>query len=184
MLQGRAASGPLVFIGRPLRNRLSMDACSDACDGEAGTLLADLERRQDDVLAQLDALDRQLTGLLQGLGVTLVDDAETVSSKQSIDSGDEVDPAEEVDAEPVCDERKRHEIRASTWDEPCWERGDGGSTAAAARFAASPNGPQGADDVDAAALGFSKLPHQETTAALRKPRNVSADAAAGRKRAA
>ncbi len=49
-------------------------ASADVC--ESGTLLADLERRQDDVLAQLDALDRQLTGLLKGLGVTLVDDAE------------------------------------------------------------------------------------------------------------
>ena len=184
MLQGRAASGPLVFFGRQLRNRFSMDACSDACEGEAGTLLADLERRQDDVLAQLDALDRQLTGLLLGLGVTLVDDAETASSKQAIDSGDDVDSGEQVDAEPVCDERRRHEIKASTWDEPRWERGDG-DVAATARLAACCHEPQDADDAAAAATGFTKLPHPHTSAALRKPRNnASADAAAGRKRAA
>ena len=40
---------------------------------EAGSLLADLERRQDDVLAQLDLLDRQVADLLRGLGVTLTD---------------------------------------------------------------------------------------------------------------
>jgi hypothetical protein len=40
---------------------------------EAGSLLADLERRQDDVLAQLDLLDRQVADLLRGLGVTLTE---------------------------------------------------------------------------------------------------------------
>lgn len=38
--------------------------------------MADLERRQDEVLAQLEALDQQLTSILRGLGVTLLDDGE------------------------------------------------------------------------------------------------------------
>jgi hypothetical protein len=41
-------------------------------ESEAGLLLADLERRQDDVLAQLDELDKRLCGILKGLGVTPV----------------------------------------------------------------------------------------------------------------
>ena len=65
-------------------------ASTDVC--ESGSLLADLERRQDDVLAQLDALDRQLTDLLKGLGVTLVDDAE--SGKQADFDANEDDEAE------------------------------------------------------------------------------------------
>ena len=65
-------------------------AAADVC--ESGSLLADLERRQDDVLAQLDALDRQLTDLLKGLGVTLVDDPEAGTAAaefQSAIGGDE-----------------------------------------------------------------------------------------------
>lgn len=38
---------------------------------EPGQLLLDLERRQDDVLLQLDALDAQLNEVLKGLGVTI-----------------------------------------------------------------------------------------------------------------
>jgi len=49
---------------------------------EAGSLLADLERRQDDVLAQLDLLDRQVADLLRGLGVTLAE-GETESQPSS-----------------------------------------------------------------------------------------------------
>ncbi len=45
---------------------------------QAGNLLADLERRQDDVLAQLDDLDRRVSDLLRGLGVTLIEDSEAV----------------------------------------------------------------------------------------------------------
>lgn len=46
--------------------------------GDAGNLLADLERRQDDVLAQLDELDRKVSDLLRGLGVTLIDDSQSI----------------------------------------------------------------------------------------------------------
>lgn len=41
-------------------------------ESEAGLLLADLERRQDDVLSQLDDLDKRLCGILKSLGVTPV----------------------------------------------------------------------------------------------------------------
>lgn len=37
---------------------------------EPGQLLDELERRQDDVLLQLDALDARLTEVLKGLGVS------------------------------------------------------------------------------------------------------------------
>ena len=40
-------------------------------DPEAGQLLYELERRQDEVLAQLDDLDAKLTEVLRGLGVSL-----------------------------------------------------------------------------------------------------------------
>lgn len=40
----------------------------------ASDLLSDLERRQDEVLAQLDDLDRKLCGILEGLGVTPIYD--------------------------------------------------------------------------------------------------------------
>jgi len=56
---------------------LSATAQADA-EAEAGSLLADLERRQDDVLAQLDDLDRRVSELLRGLGVTLIEDSESI----------------------------------------------------------------------------------------------------------
>lgn len=43
-------------------------------ESEAGLLLADLERRQDDVLAQLDELDKRLCGILKNLGVMPADE--------------------------------------------------------------------------------------------------------------
>lgn len=43
-------------------------------DSVALDLLSDLERRQDEVLAQLDDLDRKLCGILEGLGVTPIYD--------------------------------------------------------------------------------------------------------------
>lgn len=59
-------------------------------ENAAGSLLADLERRQDDVLLQLDELDRRLTEILKGLGVTLIDDqAANVAD-------DRVNPAEQA----------------------------------------------------------------------------------------
>lgn len=57
-------------------------------DNAATSLLADLERRQDDVLLQLDELDRRLTDILKGLGVTLIDDQATNAA------GDRVNPDE------------------------------------------------------------------------------------------
>lgn len=55
--------------------------------------MADLERRQDEVLAQLEALDQQLTSILRGLGVTLVDDGEPAAAPA-------LQPAADPAAEP------------------------------------------------------------------------------------
>ena len=41
---------------------------------EPGQLLNDLERRQDEVLTQLDDLDAKLKEVLKGLGATLDDE--------------------------------------------------------------------------------------------------------------
>lgn len=43
-------------------------------DDAPGHLLADLERRQDDVLAQLDDLEAKLAEVLRGLNVEVADD--------------------------------------------------------------------------------------------------------------
>lgn len=43
-------------------------------DSAALDLLSELERRQDEVLVQLDDLDRKLCGILEGLGVTPIYD--------------------------------------------------------------------------------------------------------------
>lgn len=60
---------------------------------EAGSLLADLERRQDDVLAQLDLLDRQVADLLRGLGVTLTEGQnENQPSSEFVELSAESDP--------------------------------------------------------------------------------------------
>lgn len=50
-------------------------------DPQPGQLLIDLERRQDDVIAQLDQLDTKLRDVLRGLGV----------SDESIDHAERVD---------------------------------------------------------------------------------------------
>lgn len=44
---------------------------SDSEEIAPGQLLADLERRQDDVLAQLDDLENKLRDVLQGLNVEM-----------------------------------------------------------------------------------------------------------------
>jgi hypothetical protein len=47
-----------------------------ANDREPGQLLSELERRQDDALQQLDALETQLDEVLKGLGVSAVEDTD------------------------------------------------------------------------------------------------------------
>jgi len=69
-----------------LTDPISIAAEKAEADEQAGNLLADLERRQDDVLAQLDDLDRRVSDLLRGLGVTLIDDAESI---QFVDENDD-----------------------------------------------------------------------------------------------
>ncbi len=50
---------------------MSPTPTSQASDIEPGQLLKELEQRQDDVLAQLDALDAKLEEVLRGLGVSV-----------------------------------------------------------------------------------------------------------------
>ena len=75
-------------------------------DLEAGQILLQLERRQDDVLSQLDDLEQKLSSILRGLGVTLADDQQAdIPAIRLADLGDE-DEYEELselstDAEPV-----------------------------------------------------------------------------------
>ena len=47
---------------------------------EAGQLLYELERRQDEVLSELDALDAKLSEVLRGLGVNLDDEIDPALS--------------------------------------------------------------------------------------------------------
>ena len=60
---------------------------------EAGQTLLELERRQDDVLSQLDDLDQKLTSILRGLGVTMSDDdaAQPSLGIRLADLGDDCD---------------------------------------------------------------------------------------------
>jgi len=79
-----------------LTDPIACAAVKAEADERAGNLLADLERRQDDVLAQLDELDRRVSDLLRGLGVTLIEDAEAV---QFVSENDEATEAA-VSAQP------------------------------------------------------------------------------------
>jgi len=45
-------------------------------DAEPGNLLGELERRQEDVIAQLDDLEAQLAEVLRGLGVEPIVDVD------------------------------------------------------------------------------------------------------------
>lgn len=60
-------------------------------DLEAGQTLMELERRQDDVLSQLEDLDLKLTSILKGLGVTLVDEESEKPSIRLADLGGDDD---------------------------------------------------------------------------------------------
>lgn len=108
-------------------------------DEQAGNLLADLERRQDDVLAQLDELDRRVSDLLRGLGVTLIEDAEAV---QFVDESDDAtEPA--VSAQPsvcVAELQSLNNHHAAIQDEANLE------------------------NTSEMTVGFAKLPHGDTKA--------------------
>lgn len=58
---------------------MSPTPTSATSETEPGQLLYDLEKRQDEVLQQLDDLDAKLKEVLQGLGVTLDESAEDVA---------------------------------------------------------------------------------------------------------
>jgi hypothetical protein len=65
----------------------------DAAEREeaSGATLMELERRQDDVLSQLDELDQKLTTLLRGLGVTFVEEEAETSTIRLANVGDDED---------------------------------------------------------------------------------------------
>ncbi len=65
-------------------------------DAEAGQMLLELERRQDDVLSQLDDLDQKLSSILRGLGVTIAADEEATNGMIRLA---ELDDAEELDTD-------------------------------------------------------------------------------------
>lgn len=55
---------------------MSPNPTSQVDSTEPGFLLADLERRQDEVLEQLDDLDSKLREVLKGLGVSGTDEVD------------------------------------------------------------------------------------------------------------
>ena len=55
---------------------MSPTPISHTSNHEPGQLLDDLERRQDEVLLELDALDARLTQVLQGLGASTDEEME------------------------------------------------------------------------------------------------------------
>jgi hypothetical protein len=76
-----------------------MQAAADR-DIEAGQTLIELERRQDEVLSQLEELDQKLTSILRGLGVTLVEEDDTKQpSIHLANVGDDDSSYEDVAAE-------------------------------------------------------------------------------------
>jgi len=94
--QGGICSGKINLIDAT--PSLSATEKADA-EAAAGSLLADLERRQDDVLAQLDDLDRRVSELLRGLGVTLIEDSESIHFVD--DNQDDADTSASPQSEPV-----------------------------------------------------------------------------------
>ncbi len=69
-----------------------------ARESETGATLLELERRQDDVLSQLDDLEQKLSSLLIGLGVNFAENAEESSpSIRLADLGDESDESDEYE---------------------------------------------------------------------------------------
>lgn len=70
-------------------------------DEAAGATLIDLERRQDDVLSQLDELDQKLTSLLRGLGVTFVEEEAETATIRLANVGDDEDREAVSSAEDI-----------------------------------------------------------------------------------
>lgn len=78
-----------VFVGGPAVEAL--DAEDDELDGDdestPGGLLAELERRQDEVLLELDRLNDQVEEVLRSLGVRLDGDPEDAEA-EALEAGD------------------------------------------------------------------------------------------------
>ncbi|MGV3483870.1 MAG: hypothetical protein ACO1RT_05590 [Planctomycetaceae bacterium] len=92
----------------PLPNAMQAAA---AREQESGQMLLDLERRQDDVLSQLDDLDQKLTSILRGLGVTMSadDDADQPGGIRLADLGEDSDDDEVLS----CREEGEGELESS-----------------------------------------------------------------------
>src|SRR6056297_2806317 len=60
----------------PRKPPMSPAVISQISDPEPGQLLRELEKRQDEVLSDLDALDAKLQDVLRGLGVRIEDEIE------------------------------------------------------------------------------------------------------------
>ena len=58
-------------------------------DGGPGSLLADLERRQDHVLEELDKLNKRIEEVLIELGVRLDDDVDEAEAPQELATSDD-----------------------------------------------------------------------------------------------
>jgi hypothetical protein len=86
-------SSPLNFASEATNRARHAQSMADAAerDLEAGQTLMELERRQDDVLSQLEDLDQKLTSILKGLGVTMVDDESEKPSIRLADLGGDED---------------------------------------------------------------------------------------------
>ena len=65
---------------RSHENSCMSSAPASQTQGEPGQLLHELEKRQDDVLTQLDDLDAKLTEVLKGLGVTAAEESEELGA--------------------------------------------------------------------------------------------------------
>jgi hypothetical protein len=69
--------------------RLMLDAAER--EEASGATLMELERRQDDVLSQLEELDQKLTTLLRGLGVTFAEEEAEHSAIRLANVGEDED---------------------------------------------------------------------------------------------
>jgi len=80
-----------------------------ARESETGETLQELERRQDDVLSQLEDLDLKLSSILRGLGVNLSENvAEENPSIRLADLGDDGEENESFNESPVTEDSREN----------------------------------------------------------------------------
>jgi len=80
-----------------------------ARESETGETLQELERRQDDVLSQLEDLDLKLSSILRGLGVNLSENvAEESPSIRLADLADDGEEDESFSGSPVAEDEREN----------------------------------------------------------------------------